>query len=91
MSAEIVRVELAPKTTAKGVISVTNDTAVNMRRESSTFNSFVNPGERLVIWEVESCGELKALKIGLPLPRAPSIFGVRTPYFLVAYKNACTI
>ena len=45
LSAEIVRVELAPKTTAKGVVSTSNDTDVNVRREPTTFNSYVNPGE----------------------------------------------
>ena len=39
LSAEIVWVELAPKTTAKGVISTLNDTAANVRREPATFNS----------------------------------------------------
>ena len=45
LSAEISRIELLPKTNAKGIVSSTGDTASNIRRKVETFNSFVNPGE----------------------------------------------
>ena len=44
LSAEMIRIELVPKQTKKGESSG-GDTAKNIRRLSSTFNSFVNPGE----------------------------------------------
>ena len=51
LSAEIARIELLPTTTAKGVVSSTGDTASSIRRESGTFNSFVNPGEGAIYGE----------------------------------------
>ena len=45
LSADVVRLELGPKTTTKGGVSAANDTATSVRREILTFNSYVNPGE----------------------------------------------
>ena len=50
LSAEISRLELVPKTTAKGIVA-TGDTASSIQREPNTFNEYVNPGEGAIYGE----------------------------------------
>ena len=51
LSAELVRLELVPTTTAKGGVSAANDTATSVKRDPLTFNSYVNPGEGAIYTE----------------------------------------
>ena len=75
LSAEIVRFELAPTTTSKGVVSTTNDTAVNVRRGPTTFNSYVNPGEGAIY--AEHASSVHGLNASHPSIReADEIFAV---------------
>ena len=48
---KIARIKLLPKTTTKGVVSLTGDTANDIRRKAQTFNSFVHPGEGAIYGE----------------------------------------
>ena len=51
MSADISRLELVPKTTAKKIVATGDTAANNIRQEANTFNEYVNPREGVIYGE----------------------------------------